>query len=282
MRRISTLGTAMALACGACQPLPDATLAAPTAGQPQPTPTASTQPPPAQPTCTSYTVPLTVGGQPQQAVVEACQQADGSWRITQTTPGLPPQVYEVPPPAYSPYPSPIPIPSLSLSRLLSLLGLGRLGLGRGSLVFRPRAVDRRRAALQPFPPWLRSRLWSRLRSRRMGGSVMGLRACAEAAWAAAGTASRAFSVQIWSPGELRAIIRLGANAGRRDNGRAIDRDAGAAGGGFPPSAGEGPLRRRRKAAHEARGYVVRSPHAHARIAALDAGRRGRRPVCSRS
>jgi surface antigen len=48
---------------------------------------------------------VTVGGQPQQAVVEACQQADGSWRITQTTPGLPPQVYEVPAPAYSLYPS---------------------------------------------------------------------------------------------------------------------------------------------------------------------------------
>ena len=31
MRRISPLATAMALACGACQPLPDATLAAPTA-----------------------------------------------------------------------------------------------------------------------------------------------------------------------------------------------------------------------------------------------------------
>jgi hypothetical protein len=109
MPRISSLAATMALACGACQPLPDATLAAPTAGQPQPVPTASTQPP-APPACSSYTVPLTVGGQPQQAVVEACQQADGSWRITQTTPGLPPQVYEVPPPAYSPYPSAYPYP----------------------------------------------------------------------------------------------------------------------------------------------------------------------------
>jgi len=105
MHRISTLGTAMALICGACQPLTDATLETPTQAQPQPTPTASTQPLAAQPTCSSYTVPLTVGGQPQQAVVEACQQADGSWRITQTTPGLPPQVYEVPAPTYSPYPS---------------------------------------------------------------------------------------------------------------------------------------------------------------------------------
>jgi hypothetical protein len=104
MRRISTLTTAVALACVACQPLPDATLGAP-AGQPHSMPTAGTQPPLAQPTCSSYTVPLTVGGQPQNAVVEACQQADGSWRVTQTTPGLPPQVYEVPAPPASPYPS---------------------------------------------------------------------------------------------------------------------------------------------------------------------------------
>jgi surface antigen len=97
MRRISTLTTAVAVACGACQPLPD-TL--PSTTQP-----ASTQPPATQPSCSSYTVPVTVGGQPQQAVIEACQQADGSWRITQTTPGLPSQVYEVPAPTYSPYSS---------------------------------------------------------------------------------------------------------------------------------------------------------------------------------
>jgi hypothetical protein len=99
-----TFGAAVVLACGACQPLPDATLGA-SAGQLQPMSAAGTQPPSAQPTCSSYTVPLTVGGQPQNAVVEACQQADGSWRVTQTTPGLPPQVYEVPAPAASPYPS---------------------------------------------------------------------------------------------------------------------------------------------------------------------------------
>src|SRR6516225_7016345 len=115
MRRIPTLAPVVMLALGACQPPPDATLAAPTARQPEPAPTAGTQPPPAQPSCTSYTVPVTVGGQPQQAVVEACQQADGSWRITQTTPGLPPQVYEVPPPAYSPYPSAYPYPDFSAS-----------------------------------------------------------------------------------------------------------------------------------------------------------------------
>jgi len=105
MRRTTMLATAVMLACGACQPLPDATLAGPVPGQPQPAPTASAQPPATPPACSSYTVPLTVGGQPQQAVVEACPQADGSWRITQTTPGLPPQVYEVPAPASSPYSS---------------------------------------------------------------------------------------------------------------------------------------------------------------------------------
>ena len=99
MRRLSIL--AMVLACGACQPLPDATVAGTT--------TAAAESPDAQaaaapPACSSYTVPVTVGGQQQQASVETCQQPDGSWRITQNTPGLPPQVYEVPAPTPSPYP----------------------------------------------------------------------------------------------------------------------------------------------------------------------------------
>jgi hypothetical protein len=100
MRRLSIL--AMVLACGACQPLPEATVAGTTAaGSPDGQPAA------APPACSSYTAPVTVGGQQQQAVVEACQQPDGSWRITQNTPGLPPQVYEVPVPTYSPYPYPV-------------------------------------------------------------------------------------------------------------------------------------------------------------------------------
>jgi len=101
MRRLSIL--AMVLACGACQPLPDATVAGTTAAAENP----GAQPSAAQPACDSYTVPVTVGGQQQQAVVEACQQPDGSWRITQNTPGLPSQVYDVPPPAASPYPYPV-------------------------------------------------------------------------------------------------------------------------------------------------------------------------------
>jgi hypothetical protein len=100
MRRLSIL--AMVLACGACQPLPEATVAGTTAAPENP----GVQPAAAEPACSSYTVPVTVGGQQQQASVEACQQPDGSWRITQNTPGLPPQVYEVPAPAYPPYPYP--------------------------------------------------------------------------------------------------------------------------------------------------------------------------------
>jgi surface antigen len=65
--------------------------------------TTAVQPPANQPPCTSYTVPVTVGGQQEQTVVESCQQPDGSWRITQNTPGLPPQVYVVPPPTEYPY-----------------------------------------------------------------------------------------------------------------------------------------------------------------------------------
>ena len=100
MRRLSIL--AMVLACGACQPLPEATVAGTTAAAENP----DAQPAAAPPACNSYTVPVTVGGQQQQASVEACQQPDGSWRITQNTPGLPPQVYEVPAPTPSPYPYP--------------------------------------------------------------------------------------------------------------------------------------------------------------------------------
>jgi surface antigen len=72
--------------------------------QPSPNQPSRNQPSPNQTMCSSYTAPLTVGGQPRQAVIEACPQPDGSWKITQSTPGLPTQVYQVPPPASSPYP----------------------------------------------------------------------------------------------------------------------------------------------------------------------------------
>ncbi len=54
----------------------------------------------AKPDCKEYTLPVTVGGQPEQAAIRACPQSDGTWQVTQDTPGLPQQVYAlVPPPA---------------------------------------------------------------------------------------------------------------------------------------------------------------------------------------
>jgi hypothetical protein len=52
--------------------------------------------------CHEYQVPITVGGTQKQADFLACRQADDSWRITQTTPGLPTQVYTVPSDAADP------------------------------------------------------------------------------------------------------------------------------------------------------------------------------------
>jgi hypothetical protein len=48
--------------------------------------------------CFSYPLPVVVGGQPLQATIVACPQADGSWQVSQYTPGLPPQVYWEPAP----------------------------------------------------------------------------------------------------------------------------------------------------------------------------------------
>jgi surface antigen len=76
-----------------------------TAPQPQPS-----QPPSNRAACSNYTASVTVDGQPRQAIIEACPQPDGSWKITQNTPGLPTQVYQVPPPAASPYPYDYPYP----------------------------------------------------------------------------------------------------------------------------------------------------------------------------
>jgi surface antigen len=61
-----------------------------------------------QPNCREFTAAVTVGGQPQQAFGQACQQPDGTWRIPESTPGSPPQVYTLPPQAIyaAPYPYP--------------------------------------------------------------------------------------------------------------------------------------------------------------------------------
>ena len=53
---------------------------------------------PAGTACTRYPLPVVVGGQPLQAIIVACPQADGSWQVIQYTPGLPPQVYTGPAP----------------------------------------------------------------------------------------------------------------------------------------------------------------------------------------
>ena len=125
-------------------------------------PTVPLQPPglqPNQPACSSYTAPVTVGGQPRQAVIEACPQPDGSWKITQNTPGLPAQVYQVPPPASSPYPYDYPYPvDYAYPEFFPYWA-------RRALVFWPRAVDRRRAEVPSFPSRLSSRLRARFRPR---------------------------------------------------------------------------------------------------------------------
>ncbi|HEY4170561.1 MAG TPA: hypothetical protein VGM96_27455 [Reyranella sp.] len=56
------------------------------------------QPVPEQssPTCRNFTMPVMVDGQKRQAVGQICRQADGSWQVTQNTPGLPLQVYTLP------------------------------------------------------------------------------------------------------------------------------------------------------------------------------------------
>jgi hypothetical protein len=115
MRRMSIL--AMVVAGTACQAQPDLTVtptSVPGAGQPGTGASATAQPPVTEAPCSTSTVPVTVGGQQQQATVESCQQPDGGWRITQYTPGLPPQVYVVPPPpagSASAYPDYYPYPS---------------------------------------------------------------------------------------------------------------------------------------------------------------------------
>lgn len=56
--------------------------------------------------CRDFTVPVTVEGQQQQAVGQTCQQPDGSWQVTMNTPGMPQQVYTLPPQAINAYPYP--------------------------------------------------------------------------------------------------------------------------------------------------------------------------------
>src|SRR5262245_2168675 len=58
--------------------------------------------------CRDFTVPVMIDGQQQQAVGQSCQQPDGSWQVALNTPGLPQQVYTLPPQAIYAYPYPEP------------------------------------------------------------------------------------------------------------------------------------------------------------------------------
>ena len=53
--------------------------------------------------CRDFTVQVTVEGEQRHAVGQSCRQPDGSWQVTLNTPGLPQQVYALPPEAISLY-----------------------------------------------------------------------------------------------------------------------------------------------------------------------------------
>jgi surface antigen len=57
------------------------------------------QPPADPPGCPTYSLMVVISGEPREATVVACPQPDGSWQVTQYTPGLPTQTFAVPPPA---------------------------------------------------------------------------------------------------------------------------------------------------------------------------------------
>jgi hypothetical protein len=87
------LAVAAALALAQCLTLPSAAYAANAS-----TPPAVSQPVPQQgsPNCLDFTMPVIVDGEQRQAFGQACRQPDGSWQVTQNTPGLPLQVYTLP------------------------------------------------------------------------------------------------------------------------------------------------------------------------------------------
>ncbi len=88
------LGLALSLICAACTA---ATNTSPSSvAIPQSATLISVSSPPQN--CREYTTPVLVGGKNERASGVACEQADGSWRITDNTPGLPPQIYMMPPP----------------------------------------------------------------------------------------------------------------------------------------------------------------------------------------
>jgi hypothetical protein len=58
---------------------------------------------PDNPACRDYTVQAVVDGKPQSVTGQACQQADGSWRVTESVAGQPQQLVQVYPPPYPVY-----------------------------------------------------------------------------------------------------------------------------------------------------------------------------------
>ena len=94
---------ALALLTTGCvvPPPPQAYVAPPPVYTPPPQAQAAPPPSPAPQNCQEYNSQINVGGVLQPAYGWACQQPDGSWRISQDVPGQPPQVYVVPAnPAY--------------------------------------------------------------------------------------------------------------------------------------------------------------------------------------
>ena len=189
MRRIPTMATAVVLACGACQPLPDASLAAPTAGQPQPAPTASAQPPAVQPSCTSYTVPVTVRGSRSRRSSKPANKptgAGGSPRPRRdcrrrSTRFRRRHIHRIPLP--TPIPKPIPIPT-SL-----LIGIGQVRAGQGLPGFS--ASRRRSSSSSASTVSTMASVTASAAASRMApvmAPVMGSRACTVAVWGA-GTVS---------------------------------------------------------------------------------------------
>ena len=96
--------TGAALLCAGCivQPPPRAYYPPPPqqAYAPPPPPPAYAPPPeayaPPPQNCREYNAQIMVDGQPQPAYGWACQEPDGSWKISRDVPGQPPQVYVVP------------------------------------------------------------------------------------------------------------------------------------------------------------------------------------------
>ena len=123
----SLFAAAAAIICAACiiqSPLP-------------PHPAAVAAPPPQAPpqNCREFTAPVTINGQPAEATGQACQQPDGTWQVTQSTPGIAqPQVFVVPPPPADYYAYPYPwwgMVDVGIGGAVVFRGGGRRGAWRG-------------------------------------------------------------------------------------------------------------------------------------------------------